>query len=136
MIKQGFNIGNRDWYIMVYYNVHTDKELIEVADILRSVYCKADIISRAIEVLSEPNTGLTFTNFDEHLTLIFIGRATSAEQMYDTIQHELKHAVEHISSYFDVDPQSEKSAYLQGEIARNMFGAAAMAVCPKCNCEV
>ena len=82
MIKQGFNIGTRDWYIMAYYNVHTDKELSEVADILRSVYCSASDITKAVRVLSEPNHGYTFTNFDEHLTLMFMSKATSAEQMY------------------------------------------------------
>ena len=133
MIKQGFNIGTRDWYIMAYYNVHTERELTEVADILRSVYCSAPDITKAVDVLSEPNHGFTFTNFDEHLTLMFMSKATSAEQMYDSIQHELKHAVEQISEYYGVNPKSEESAYLQGEIARNMFAAAAMAVCPKCN---
>ena len=76
----------------------------------------------------------TFSNFDERLTLIFISRATSPEQMYDTIQHELKHATEHIGEFFGVEPQSEESAYLQGELARNMFAAASIAVCPVCKC--
>lgn len=39
----------------------------------------------------------------------------------------------HISEFFGVNPKSEESAYLQGEIARQMFPAAAMVVCPKCN---
>lgn len=133
MIKQGFDIGTRDWYIMAYYNIHTERELTEVADILRSVYCSAPAITEAVDVLSEPDHGYTFTNYDERLTLMFMSKATSAEQLYDSIQHELKHAVEHISEFYGVDPRSEESAYLQGEIARNMFGAAAMAVCPKCN---
>ena len=45
---------------------------------------------------------------------------------------ELKHAVEHISEYYDVCPRGEEAAYLQGEIARNMFAAAAFVVCPMC----
>jgi hypothetical protein len=47
--------------------------------------------------------------------------------------HELKHCVEHISDYYGVNPKSETAAYLQGEIARNLFPAVAMAVCPKCH---
>jgi hypothetical protein len=53
--------------------------------------------------------------------------------MYDTIQHELKHVVEHISEHYNVDSRSERAAYLQGEIARQMFPAAAMCVCPHCH---
>ena len=103
MIKQGFNIGDRDWYVMAYYDIQTIGDLREVEEALT-------------------------------LTLIFISRATSPEQMYDTIQHELKHATEHIGEFFGVEPQSEESAYLQGELARKMFAAASIAVCPVCKC--
>ena len=68
---------------------------------------------------------MTFTNYADHLSLAFIGRATSAEEMYDTIQHELKHLTEHIGGYYGLDPLGETSAYLQGEIGRSMYPAAA-----------
>ena len=64
---------------------------------------------------------------------MFASETTSAEEMFDTITHELKHVVEHISGYYGVDPKSETAAYLQGEIARNLFPAVAMAVCPTCH---
>lgn len=133
MIQQGFSIGNRDWYIMAQYDIHTTKDLDEAFKTLLASGCPDYKTQRACMVLSRRDTGYTFTNFDEHLTVMFISRSTSAEQMYDTIQHETKHAVEHISEFFGVNPKSEGSAYLQGEIARQMFPAAAMVVCPKCN---
>lgn len=135
MIKQGFSIGERDWYVMVYYDIQTVGDLSEVEEALTAARCRPQTIRAAVDTLVEPDTGFTFTNFGERLTLMFIGRASSAAEMYDTIQHELKHATEHIGEYFGVDSQGEISAYLQGEIARNMFPAAAMAVCPKCNGE-
>ena len=134
MIKQGFNIGDRDWYVMAYYDIQTIGDLREVEEALTAARCRRQAIEAAIEVMTEPNTGYTFSNFDERLTLIFISRATSPEQMYDTIQHELKHATEHIGEFFGVEPQSEESAYLQGELARKMFAAASIAVCPVCKC--
>lgn len=133
MIQQGFSIGNRDWYIMAQYDIHTTKDLDEAYKTLLASGCPDYKAQRACMVLSRRDTGYTFTNFDEHLTVMFISRSTSAEQMYDTIHHETKHAVEHISEFFGVNPKSEESAYLQGEIARQMFPAAAMVVCPKCN---
>lgn len=69
---------------------------------------------------------------DDHLSLAFISKATSAEEMYDTIQHELKHLTEHIGEYYGLDPKGEKSAYLQGELGRQMFPAAAIVICPNC----
>ena len=38
-----------------------------------------------------------------------------------------------ISGYYGIDPKSEDAAYLQGEIAKKLFPAVAIAVCPKCH---
>ena len=84
-------------------------------------------------VLSRKNNGFTFTDLEGQYTLMFASETTSAEEMFDTITHELKHTTEHISGYFGVDPKSEEAAYLQGEIAKKMFPVVAIAVCPKCH---
>ena len=47
--------------------------------------------------------------------------------------HERGISMDYISSFYGVHPKSETAAYLQGEIARNMFPAIAMAVCPRCH---
>lgn len=130
MVKQGFSLGERDWYIMVYYDVSSRKDLQEVYETLVSAGCDEWRADEAYWVLSMWNKGYTFTNFHDHLTVSFMSKATSAEQMYDTIDHEQKHIVEHIGEYYGVDPKSEESAYLQGEIGRLMFPAIALVVCP------
>ena len=83
--------------------------------------------------LPDNNTGYTLTKFGEHFSVVMISHATSYEELYDSVQHELKHVVEHISSYYGVDPKSERSAYLQGEIAKNMYKAVSLIMCPNCN---
>ena len=45
---------------------------------------------------------------------------SEARAMYEDAHHGLKHATEHIGEFFGVDCSGEESAYLQGEIARNM----------------
>ena len=62
-----------------------------------------------------------------------IGKATKAEQLFDTMVHELKHLTEHISDYYGLDSTGETPAYLQGEVGRIMFPAVALLTCPKCN---
>ena len=91
---------------------------------------------------SMPRTDPTGSSSDVSLaisgtpsTLMFASRAESPEEMYDTIDHELKHCVEHISTYYGIDPKSEEAAYLQGEISKNLFPAVSAAVCPICNNE-
>lgn len=133
MVTQGFSIGDRNWYVMVYYDIRTERDLREVRKALLASGCPKYKTEEALLVLSMWNKGYTFTNFKDHLTVSFMSKATSAEQMYDTIQHEARHIADHIGEYYGVEERGETSAYLQGEIARQMFPAAAMVVCPKCN---
>lgn len=132
MIKQGFSIGERDWYIMAYYDVQTKRDLSEVREALLSAGCTESRTDEALWVLSMWNKGYTLTNLRDHLSIVVVSKATSGEELYDSVQHELKHLVEHISEYYDVSPKSEESAYLQGEIAKKMYLAVAMLICPKC----
>ena len=135
MIQTGFWIGEHDWWIMANFNISGEKDLNEVYEALLACGCPDDEAQKACIVLSRKNNGYTFTDLDAQYTLMFASETTSAEEMFDTITHELKHAVEHISGYYGVSPKSETAAYLQGEIARNLFPAVAIAVCPKCHNE-
>lgn len=132
MIMQGFPIGNNDWFCEVFYAVHQEN-LWEAYKKLIQTGCPDYMAQQACMVLSQKNKAYTFSNFKTRHTVILLSEATSPEQMYDSIQHETKHAVEHISEYYGLNPKGETSAYLQGEIARLMFPAVALAVCPKCN---
>lgn len=132
MVKQGFHIGERDWYLMPFYNVGEDN-LAEVYETLLASGCPDFKAQQACMNLSKRNSGYTFTNFNDHLSLMFVSKATSPEQLFDSIIHEVKHLVEHISSYYGLDPKEELSAYLQGEVGRNMFPAVALVICPKCH---
>lgn len=135
MITTGFFIGQRDWWVMANFGVAGTEDLNEVFTSLLAGGCPDDDAQKACMVLSRPNSGFTFTNTNGHFTLMFASRADSPEEMYDTIDHELKHCVEHISTYYAIDPKSEEAAYLQGEISKNLFPAVSAAVCPICNNE-
>lgn len=129
MVRQGFHIGNRDWWVMVYYDIKPTNLDSVLLDLKAS---GANDVTKAREVLVKPNTGLTFTNYSTHSSILLISHATSPEDMFDTIVHELKHVTEHISTYYGLDPKEELSAYLQGEVGRQMFPAAALVLCPHC----
>lgn len=131
MVRQGFSVGDDAWYIEVFYNVG-QHDLGDVYHTLLNSGCPDYKARHACMTLSRKNSGYTFTDFRESHTLMFMSQATEPEQLYDSVQHEMKHGVEHIGEYFDVDPKSEESAYLQGEIARLMFPAVALVVCPRC----
>lgn len=130
MIFETFDIGNKDWFFEVYLDVGKD-DMAAIYDGLRYAGCPIDSVVDACEVLTGYNKGYTFTNFRKHLTLIYVSRATSSEQMYDSIMHEVRHATDHIGEYYNVHPRGEEIAYLQGEIARQLFPAAAMVTCSR-----
>ena len=132
MIKQGFYIGRHDWWVMAFYDVNGERDLNEVYGTLLACGCSNDMAQRACMTLSQPNSGYTFTNLDEHTTVMAMAKATSHEQMFDTVVHEMKHLVEHISDYYGLNPKTEMAAYLQGEVGRKMFPAAAIVMCPNC----
>ena len=134
MIQTGFYIGERDWWIMASLNV-TGNDLGEVYQALLACSCPNDDAQKACMILSRKNNGYTFTDLEGQYTLMFASKSTSPEEMFDTITHELKHTTEHISGFFGVGPKSEEAAYLQGEIAKGMFPAVAIAVCPICHDE-
>lgn len=133
MIEQGFSIGNRNWLVMVYYDVRTPDDLRKVEGALMASGCPPEMIKPAIENLKGWNRGYTFSNLDKRTSIIIIGKATDASQMFDSIVHEMKHLAEHVGEYYGVDSREELSAYLQGEVGRNMWPAAAMVLCPNCS---
>lgn len=135
MVQTGFYLGNDDWWIMASFDIRGTEELREVYESLLSIGYPDYKAREVCMTLSQPNKGYTLTDYDRKYSLMFISRATSPSQMYDTIDHEKKHVVEHISNYYRIDPKSEEAAYLAGELGRLIFPAAAYVVCPMCHDE-
>lgn len=132
MVQTGFWLGRRDWWVMATFDIDGERDLNEVYESLLSVGVSDYRAQEICRTLSQPNNGYTYTDYDGKYTLIYASRATSAEQMFDTIEHELNHAVEHISTYYGVNPKSEEASYLAGELGRLIWPAAAWVLCPRC----
>ena len=128
MVQTGFWVGRRDWWVMASLWVEEDN-LESVIESLVSVGCTEENAREVASVLSAPDTGYTYTDYIGKFTLAFVSRGSSMEQFYDTVQHEQKHVVEHISSFYGVNPKSEESAYLQGEIGRLLFPSVKLILC-------
>lgn len=135
MIQTGFYLGDGAWWVMANFDIATTKDLSDVYRALMSVGCPDYKVREICMVLSRPDNGYTYTDYDGRFSLMFASKGTSVDELYDTIDHEKKHVIEHISTYFDVDPKSEDAAYLAGELGKQLFPAIAMAVCPRCHHE-
>jgi len=115
-----FDIGDEDWGIVLCYDYDfTDFDRIWA--IIRAAGLTDEKAQAAMSVLSRTDTGMTLTNFGDMMSFLFISQSSSDEEWFNTLLHEVKHVVEHISEFYRVDPKSEPAAYLQGEIGRQMF---------------
>lgn len=52
------------------------------------------------------------------MSVMCIGDATSLEQWWDTLSHEIDHLQDAIMKYYGVEPGTEDAAWLQGYIMR------------------
>lgn len=71
--------------------------------------------------LGERDTGFTYTNFKKKRSIVGISLATSEEQFFNTLIHEIKHVQSHICKYYNVEEDSESAAYLIGYIAQKIY---------------
>ena len=130
MVQTGFWIGNRDWWIMAQFDI-SSAELQDVYEVLLSVGVPGYKAHEVCQVLSRPNKGYTYTDYDGRFSLMFASEGTDIDELYDSIDHEKRHVLAHIEYYYGVEPKSEEAAYLAGELGRLLFPAIAIAVCDK-----
>ena len=120
MIAQYIQLGDRDWNVLVYYNVQPE-DFVEVADSLEQLDCPKEDLKMALRTLRKKNTGFTFSNEDYKMSIVCIGEATSVGQFVNTTIHEAKHVQSHICSYYNIGEKSEQAAHLIGHLVHRMY---------------
>lgn len=73
----------------------------------------------SVRVLARHNTGMTISNDDVRMSIMFISDATSESQWWDTAAHEARHVADAIIDYYGAD-YGEDAAHLTGYIMRRM----------------
>lgn len=67
-------------------------------------------------------------------SIIIVSNTSSPAQFMNSYDHERYHLVTHILEEFNIDPYSEETAYLTGNIGQLMFPKAKRFLC-KCYCK-
>lgn len=117
MVTKYLEVGDKDWGILVNY----DFDMLDWDDMAAAMYTfgmNQRAINKAIRVLSTPNSGMAISNNDLRMTSIYIGRATSPSQFWNSLNHELYHATTAIIDYYGEPYDQEPAAYLHGELMR------------------
>ena len=120
MKTEFYHIGDDDWGLLLVYD-YDYRDFDRILSMLRAFGLPEHRVQADMSVLSKPDTGMTLTIPSDLMSVLLIGEATSDEEWFDTLIHELKHVVDHISEFYRVEPSSEPAAYLQGEIGRQLF---------------
>lgn len=109
------------WGIVVCYDLMR-KDVREMRALMESVGVEDEEIDGYLRMLLyHKNKGLCITNMELAMSLVFIGEATSEDQRWDTIAHEiLDHAKIAILDFYHVPLRSEDSAWLTGFLMRKV----------------
>lgn len=125
------NYGN--WHVKFFLAVdgyYTE----DIINELKDINCEKSNLKKAFSNLSsgQVNTGLTYSNSELRESIMVIGLASSGEQFMNSLVHESKHLEAHIGKALGLDPYSEDTAYLAGEIAQKLYRFTNKLSCRKC----
>ena len=132
-----FYIEQHDWLVKAYIDT-TSEDADIILDELQSIGADMDVMRKAYKNLrsGEKNTGLTYASPWNRETIIVVSCATSAEEFFNSIVHEIAHAGVYTCDALRIDLKSEQAAYFQGGLARDLFPCIKEFLCECCRNKV
>jgi hypothetical protein len=107
------------WGVIVCYDYDT-LDYDDIWAICKTFGMSDKNIRKALSILSAYNTGMTVSNPDIMMSVIFVSSATSPSEWWNTAVHELKHTADAIIRYYGVDWDGEDAAYLTGYLTKQL----------------
>lgn len=117
MVKSKYIDIDGRWGIIVNYNYNVD-DYDDLWAIMRSFGLSDRNANKALQILSNYNTGMCISNDDIRMSAIFVSKATKKSEFWSTLIHEIKHAADAIIDYYGVEWDGEDAAYLTGYITK------------------
>lgn len=133
MIRQRIYIDKYDILVHAYYAT-TQYYVDEILDKLYDLGCRGRNMQRAEDNLSsgELNTGLTYYSSRKREAVMVIALTSSAAEFYNSLMHELSHLTAFIAKDNNLSFTGEAIAYLEGELARDIFPKVQPLLCDCC----
>lgn len=133
MIRQELHIHRYNWDVIIYYDSDW-RDAFEILDALDAVGVDERTFRSAERNVMNgiPDTGLTYSNTDERVSVIVLSKTSSKSEFANTWFHEVLHCAVHIAKANGLDCSGEAIAYVGGELARDMQPIAARLMCPTC----
>ena len=118
MENKYIDVGKK-WGVVVNYDYDL-MDYDEMWAIMRSFGLTSKNADKALKILSNYNTGMAITNDDLKMSTIFISKASTPSEWWNTAIHELKHVADAIISYYGVEWDGEDAAYLTGHMTKQL----------------
>lgn len=133
MIRQRIYLNNYDILVHAYYAT-TQYYVEEILDRLYEIGCRGTNLRRAEENLAsrELNTGLTYYSPTHREAVMVVALTSSAAEFYNSLLHELSHLTAYIAKDDNLSFTGEAIAYLEGDLAREIFPAVRGLLCDCC----
>lgn len=133
MIQQDIFIQRFQWRVKAYYAV-TCYWAGEIMKELHRLGASKDILCSAYANMKSCSldTGLCYSNPLARESVIVIAQTSSAEEFFNSFEHEFQHLKGHIASAMELDPNGEDVAYMSGELAREIFPRIRHLLCDCC----
>lgn len=121
MIRQNVYISRYDWNVTLFYNARPH----DTSEIMRCLwdnginpvsYYEAESLLRS----GRNNEGLTYNNPRRHVSVVVIGHVSDVWEWIDTVEHEGRHLIQGICRTYQIDPDSEDAAYMEGHIFKQI----------------
>ena len=133
MIRQKIYLNDYDILVHAYYattQYYTD----EILDKLYKAGCRGRFLYMAEENLysGDLNTGLTYYSPSSRMAVMVIAIASNASELFNSLMHELSHLTAYIAKDAGLSFTGERIAYLEGDLAREIFPKIRHLLCDCC----
>lgn len=120
-MKQAYlKFPRNEWGVVVVFDFDVEEEYDVMFEQIKSFGMNQRDIEKALAILSNYNTGMCVSNKTLKMSAIYISKATSPSEWWDSLIHELAHAVVAIIDHYDVPYYSEDAAYLAGFLMKQL----------------
>ena len=133
MIKQTIYIYKIGWLVHAYFH-KTRYDVDEIMERLWDLQCNSEIAQKAFNNLisNSLNMGLCYSNYNTKESVLVVGKASSADEFFNSIVHELSHLQGHICDVIGLDPKGEEIAYYMGDLSRDIYPSISHLLCDCC----
>ena len=133
MIKQTIYIDSIGWLVHAYFH-KTRYDVDEIMERLWDLQCNSEIAQKAFNNLISDslNMGLCYSNYNTKESVLVVGKASSADEFFNSIVHELSHLQGHICDVIGIDPKGEEIAYYMGDLSRDIYPSISHLLCDCC----